>query len=226
VEVTPGANDATTPDSQPSGVVPHPAPVGVVWDLGNVLIEWDPYAAVAAGVGPEEARRFLAADDFDFGAWNHGPDSGLTWAEAEEQVLRDHPHWVEHALAYRANFAASLRGPVAGTVDLLRQLHAAGVPMWGLTNWSHELYPHAPATFSFLGLLDDVVVSGTEGVAKPDARIFEVVRDRTGRDLAELVLVDDKPENVEAAVAAGMDGIVFTGADSLRAALRGRGLPV
>jgi 2-haloacid dehalogenase len=217
VEVIARTNHDTTPDGSPSGVV---------WDLGNVLIEWDPYAAVAAGVGPEEARRFLEAEDFDFLAWNHGPDSGLTWAEAEAQVRRTHPHWAEHASAYRAHFAASLVGEVTGTVEILRELHAAGVPMWGLTNWSHELYPHAPARFEFLGLLDDVVVSGTERVAKPDPRIFEVVRARTGRDLGELLFVDDRAANVQAAREAGMDGVVFTDADTLRADLRARGFPV
>ena len=197
-----------------------------MWDLGNVLIEWDPSAAVAAGVGDDEARRFMAADDFDFLDWNHGPDSGMAWEDAEADVRRSHPHWADHALAYRANFAASLRGEVPGTVHLVRELHAAGVPMWGLTNWSAELYPHAPATFEFLGLLEDVVVSGQEGVAKPDPRVFEVVAERSGLPLERLVFVDDRPGNVAAAEALGMDGIVFTDAKQLRAALRERGLPV
>ena len=197
-----------------------------MWDLGNVLIEWDPAAAVAAGVGPEEARRFMAAEDFAFLRWNHGPDSGMAWDDAVEDVRRSHPHWVDHALAYRANFAASLRGEVPGTVDLVRELHAAGVPMWGLTNWSAELYPHAPATFEFLELLEDVVVSGREGVAKPDPRVFEIVAERSGLPLDRLVFVDDSPVNVAAAEALGMDAIVFTGATELRGALRGRGLPV
>jgi len=201
-------------------------PVGVVFDLGNVLIDWDPYAAIAAGVGADEARRFLAAADFDFMAFNHGPDSGGDWTEAEAEVERTHPHWAAHARAYRRHFTESLRGEVPGTVDLVRELHAAGIPMWGLTNWSHELYPHAPATFAFLELLDDVVVSGTEGVAKPDPRIFEIVRVRTGHDLSRLVFVDDRADNVAAAAAAGMDGVLFTGADQLRADLRVRGLPV
>jgi 2-haloacid dehalogenase len=198
----------------------------VVWDLGNVLIDWDPYAAIAAGVGADEARRFLAADDFDFMAYNHGPDAGDTWAQAEAEVRRTHPHWAPHALAYRANFPASLVGEVPGTVPLVRELAAAGTPMWGLTNWSHELWPHAPAMFDFLALLDDVVVSGTEGVAKPDPRIFEIVRVRTGHDLDRLVFVDDRPANVEAAAAAGMDALVFTHAERLRRDLRERGLPV
>jgi 2-haloacid dehalogenase len=199
---------------------------GVVWDLGNVLIDWDPAAAVAAGVGDAEARRFMAATDFDFHAWNHGADAGGSWDDAEDEVARSHPHWVRHARAYRAHFAASLRGEVDGTVDIVRTLHAAGVPMWGLTNWSAELYPHAPATFAFLELLDGVVVSGVEGVAKPDPRIYEIAVERAGLPASSLVFVDDKQQNVDGALAAGLDGILFTDADRLRAALRQRGLPV
>ena len=116
----------------------RPAPRGVVLDLGNVLIDWQPLHAIAAGVGVEEARRFLAAEDFDFMAWNHGPDMGRPWDEAEAEVQREHPHWAEHALSYRPHFAASLVGEVPGTADVVRDLHAAGVPLWGLTNWSGE----------------------------------------------------------------------------------------
>ena len=174
---------------------------GVVLDLGNVLIDWRPAAAIAAGVGPAEAERFLAADDFDFTAFNHGPDSGGSWEDAEDAVRRTHPHWVEHALAYRANFAHSLAGEVPGSVDLVRDLHAAGVPMWGLTNWSHELWPHAPRMFGFLDeMLESVVVSGTEGVAKPDPGIYELVVERSGLPASDLVFVDDKQANVDGAV--------------------------
>jgi 2-haloacid dehalogenase len=201
-------------------------PLGLVWDLGNVLIDWQPYAAVAAGVGPEEARRFLAAADFDFMAYNHGPDSGLDWDAAEAEVARTHPHWLEHCRAYRAHFAASLLGEVSGSVAIVRDLAAAGIPMWGLTNWSAELYPHAPAAYDFLGLFEDVIVSGVEAVAKPDPAIFEIVRRRTGRPLDRLVFVDDRADNIAAAAALGMDALLFTDAVALRADLRARGLPV
>ena len=202
------------------------SPAGVVFDLGNVLIDWQPYAAVAAGVGPDEASRFLAADDFDFMTWNHAQDSGRSWDEGEAAVAASHPHWAEHARAYRANFAESLVGEMAGSVDVVRELHAAGVPLFGLTNWSAELYPHAPAAFDFLALLDDVVVSGVEGVAKPDPRVFEIVATRSGLPLDRLVFVDDRLDNVLAAQALGMDGVLFTDAAALRTELGRRGLPV
>jgi 2-haloacid dehalogenase len=210
--------------SQQSSGTPDGSPSGVVFDLGNVLIDWDPFAAVAAGVGEAEARRFLTAVDFDFMAWNHICDAGGTWADAEAEVRRTHPHWVEHALAYRANFTASLLGEVPGSVDIVRDLHAAGVPLFGLTNWSDELYPHAPELFPFLALLDEVVVSGTVKAAKPDRRAYEIVAERAGLPLDGLAFVDDRQANVDAAAALGMDAILFTGADELRRTLRGRGL--
>jgi len=117
-------------------------------------------------------------------------------------------------------------GEVPGTPDLVRELSAAGVPQWGLTNWSHELYPHAPRLFDFLGLLEGVVVSGTEGLAKPDPAIFEVAVSRTGLPAADLVFIDDKTHNVDAATEFGLDAILFTGAEELRVLLRARQLPV
>jgi 2-haloacid dehalogenase len=198
----------------------------VVFDLGNVLIRWDPHPAVARGVGAEEATRFLTADDFDFLAWNHLQDSGRDWATAEAAVSRSHPHWHRHALAYRAHFGDSLVGAVEDNVAVLRDLHAAGVPLTALTNWSAELFPQALDRFDFLRLFDDIVVSGAEGVAKPDPRVFAVLRERVGRPLERCVFVDDSPANAAAAAEAGLDAILFDGRTPLRPQLRERGLPV
>ena len=201
-------------------------PAGVVLDLGNVLIDWQPALAIAAGVGEVEAERFLAAEDFDFMAWNHLQDSGRRWAEGVAEVRRTHPHWAVHADAYLEHFPASL-SEVPGTTQLVRELHEAGIPLFGLTNWSDELYyPFAAPRFEVLQMLDDVVVSGEVRAAKPDRRAYEIVAERSGLPLDRLVFVDDKQLNVDAAVALGMDGIVFTDASALRTALRERGLPV
>lgn len=198
----------------------------MVFDLGNVLIRWDPLPALAAAVGDEEARRFLAADDFDFWAWNHRADAGEAWDALEEELARTHPQWLEHARGYRANFGLSLAGTLDENVAVLRDLHAAGVPLFALTNWSAELFPQAPERFDFLALFEDVVVSGAERLAKPDPAVFEVLRHRTGRPLAECVFVDDSTANVAAAAEAGMDAIWCSAAEPLRPQLRARGLPV
>ncbi len=225
------APHGTTPDAA-SGVVPSPGPDeprvrGVIWDLGNVIVDWDPFHAIAAGVGEAEARRFLDADDVDFLAYNHGPDSGDSWDDAEAALELSHPHWLPHARAYRRHFEHSLLGPVPGTSEIIRELHAAGIGQWGLTNLSDELYhPHAPRLFPVLGLLGTVVVSGTEGVAKPEAAAYELAVERAGLPAYDLVFVDDRASNVEAAIACGLHGLVFTGADRLRTDLRALGLPV
>lgn len=197
---------------------------GVVWDFGGVLIGWDPFPAVAAGVGDAEARRFF--DEFDFHSWNYACDAGLSWAEAMARLEREQPRWLAHGRAYVDNFPLSLTGEVPGTHDLIRELYAGGVRQFGLTNWSHELYPHAPQSYAVLGLLADVIVSGTEKLAKPDPAIYRLAAERAGLPPEQLAFVDDKPANVAAARELGFHGLVFTDAATLRADLRALGLPV
>jgi len=197
---------------------------GVVWDFGGVLVAWDPFHAVAAGVGEDEARRFF--EEFDFQSWNYACDAGLPWAEAMARLEQEHPHWLEHGRAYVDNFALSLTGEVPGTHDLIRELYTAGVRQFGLTNWSHELYPHAPQTYAVVGLLEDVIVSGTEKLAKPDPAIYRLTAERAGLPPERLTFIDDNPGNVAAARELGFHGIDFTGAGALRADLRALGLPV
>lgn len=197
---------------------------GVVWDFGGVLIGWDPFPAVAAGVGDAEARRFF--DEFDFHSWNYACDAGLSWAEAMARLEQEQPRWLAHGRAYVDNFPLSLTGEIPGTHDLVRELYAAGVRQFGLTNWSHELYPHAPQSYAVLGLLADVIVSGTEKLAKPDPAIYRLAAERAGLPAEQLAFVDDKAANVAAARELGFHGLVFTDADTLRTDLRALGLPV
>ena len=196
----------------------------VVFDLGNVLIDWDPRPAIAAGVGDEQAAAFFAAEDFDFLAWNHQLDSGMSCAEGEAQVARDHPHWHPHVVAYREHFDRSLIGAIDASVAILEQLVARNVDVFGLTNWPAELFPVARERFGFLALLDDIVVSGEEGVAKPDPAIFTVLADRVRRPLAACAFTDDRQDNVDAARKAGLDAFVFTDPQRLRTDLASRGL--
>jgi 2-haloacid dehalogenase len=196
----------------------------VVFDLGNVLIGWDPHPAIAMAVGSDEATRFLAADDFDFGAWNQQQDAGRPWEEAEDAAGRAHPQWRQHILGYRRHFEHSLIGPIPGTVAILLELHEAGFPLFALTNWSTELFPEARRRYSFLQLFDDIVVSGDEGMAKPAPEIFEILKRRVGRPLERCLFIDDSVTNVEAARRAGLDAVVFTDPDQLRAELETRAL--
>jgi 2-haloacid dehalogenase len=198
----------------------------VVFDLGNVLITWDPHPAIAQGVGHDQATRFLADPTFDFVAWNHLQDAGRSWDVGEDVAVASHPHWEEAISAYRANFGLSLVGAIEDSVQILRELHTADVPLFGLTNWSAELFPTALRRFEFLALFEDILVSGQEGVAKPDPKIFDILRERIGHTLVGCIFIDDSPANIEAAGEAGLDAILFTDTGHLRQDLLVRGLPL
>ena len=208
-----------------SGLAPAPV-AAVVFDLGNVLITWDPHPAIAKAVGAEQATRFLADEDFGFMAWNHQQDAGRSWDEGEQAAVRSHPHWEPAIRAYRENFPDSLVGVIEDSVQILRELHSAGIPLFALTNWSEELFPAALNRFDFLDLFEDIIVTGEEGVAKPDPEIFEILQERIGHALVDCIFIDDSPTNIEAAGEAGLDAILFTDTGDLREDLAVRGLPL
>lgn len=196
-----------------------------VFDLGGVVVLWDPVPAVAAVVGQQRAEQFVHGGEFDFGAWNYAQDAGRSWADAEAAATARHPDLAEEIAAYRPNFARSLRGLVPGTAGILRALRDRGVRLVALTNWSAETIHHLPEVFpDVCALFDDIVVSGTEGVAKPDPKIFHILARRLGHPIEGVFYVDDSIRNVDAARTAGMDAVHFTDAAALRTQLRERGL--
>ena len=196
-----------------------------VFDLGGVVVLWDPVPAVAAAVGQQRAERFVHGNDFDFAAWNLAQDAGRSWADAEAAATASHPELAEEIAAYRPNFALSLRGLVPGTAEILRALRDRGVRLVALTNWSAETIHHAPEIFpDVFALFDDVVVSGAERVAKPDREIFEILARRLDHPIDGVFYVDDSLRNIDAAREAGMDAVHFTDAATLLGELQGRGL--
>lgn len=194
----------------------------VVFDLGNVLVGWDPRAAFEGVVDPAVVEWFFGAADFP--GVNRRMDAGLAVEEAAASLARQDPRFAELYLGYVERFPTSLTGPVTGSAELVHELRDRGVRLLGLTNWSAETFHHAVPAAPAIGLLEDVLVSGREGVIKPDPRIFELLLDRYGLDAARTVFVDDTEPNVAAAAALGIDAVLFTGADALRAELHGRGL--
>ena len=199
-----------------------PVPPAVVFDLGGVLVRWDPRRLYRQLMPEHEVDDFLA--EIGFPAWNHAMDAGGDWADAVEMLAARHPHRRDLIASYPALFAETLDGPVPGSVEVLRDLHAAGVRLLALTNWSAQTFPHAEQTFDFLTLFEGVVVSGREGLAKPDPRVFRLLLSRHDLDPARTVFVDDSAVNVAAATDVGLTGLLFHDAATLRADLHRLGL--
>ena len=211
----------------------HPAPAdtastaravdAVLYDFGNVLVGWDPYGAFD---GHDRAVVDAFFTDVDFPTLNHARDAGATWADARTQVAASHPHHVALLDRYVAQFPATLTGPVDGSEAIVRELRAAGLRLYGLTNWSAELYHHAALAAPATTLMDDVLVSGREGLAKPDPAIFTLAIERFGLDPRRTLFTDDSAANVDAAARLGLRTHLFRGTDGLRAALRELGVGV
>jgi len=196
----------------------------VVFDLGNVLVRWDPYLPFVGRM--ERADVEAMFDEIDFPTINHGLDAGRPWAEARAEVVRRYPHRADAFDHYREHFADAIPGPVDGSAQLVRDLVRAGVRVLGLTNWSAETFHHAEPAAPAIGLLEAVLVSGEVGIAKPDRRIFRLLASRYELEPGRTVFTDDSAPNVAAAAVEGFDAVLFTDADTLRAELVGRGLPI
>jgi 2-haloacid dehalogenase len=197
-------------------------PSTVVFDLGGVLLDWDPRYLYRRLLPEHEVDRFL--EEIGFHAWNREQDAGRGWAAAVEELAGRHPHRRELIEAYPHRHDEALAGEVSGSVALLDELAEGGTRLLALTNWSAETFPAARRRFAFLDRFEGIVVSGQERVAKPDEAIFEVLLERYSLDPRATVFVDDAPTNVDAARRLGFIGLLFIDAARLRADLTRLGL--
>jgi 2-haloacid dehalogenase len=198
----------------------------VVFDLGGVLIDWDPrYLYRSLFDGDDAAMdRFLATVCTP--EWNRGQDAGRPWSEAIAALIAEHPEHADLIRAFWDRWPETLGDAIAPTVDVLADLRGAGVPLYALSNWSAETFPLARPRYPFLDWFDGIVISGEVGAAKPDRRIYEALIERHALDPASLAFVDDVPANVAAAEGLGMRGVTFTSAPALRRDLEALGLPI
>ena len=195
----------------------------VVFDLGGVLIDWDPRYLYRKLLDDEAAvEEFLATVCTP--EWNAEQDRGRPFAEGVAELVVRHPAHAAAITAYHERWPEMLGGDIAGTVELLAELRAAGVPVYALTNWSAETFGIARERFEFLEWFDGVLVSGEERMIKPDPAIFRLLLDRFGLDPGATFYIDDSPANVAAADRIGFDAVRFTSPAQLRRDLEARGL--
>ncbi|MEM7206300.1 MAG: HAD family phosphatase [Pseudomonadota bacterium] len=180
-----------------------------VFDLAGVLLNWNPE--------PFYRQHFCGdSDRFDHFFTHVFDDNAQTAISAGESVNRvidrlveAHPDYDSAIKAYREHWHDMLPGEIGGTVAAFGELRERGYPVFALGNWSREEFEWAQSRFAFLNTFDQVLLSGDCGYLKPDDRIFELAETRFGVDPASTVFIDDRPENVHAAIARGWNGIVF-----------------
>ena len=204
----------------------HLTPDGVaavVWDLGGVLIGWDPRRLYRALLPEHEVEPFLA--EIGFAEWNHAQDAGRPFAEGIAELAARFPHRAELIAAYPQRYDRTLTGAIEPAVQALAELRdQARVRLLALTNWSAETFHHAEQRYGFLTWFEGILVSGREGLAKPDPRIFALLAERFGLDAGRTLFLDDSAANVAAAQAAGWQAVQVTDPDTPRRALTGLGL--
>ena len=190
----------------------------VVFDLGGVLIDWNPRHLYRQLFDDEAAmERFLA--EVCHSAWNEEQDRGRTFAEAIEEAAERFPEHRALIEAYHRRWGEMLAGPIEGSVALLAELKEAGHELHALTNWSVETFPIARERYAFLDWFGSILVSGEERLIKPDPRIFQLLLERIGRTADACVYIDDNPKNAAAAAALGFDAVHFRSPEQLRADL-------
>lgn len=191
----------------------------IIFDFGNVLVEWHPERVYGEYFGDEaKAWWFLRhVADLD---WRQRIDAGESQDACIAELKARQPEYAEAIELYRSHWREMLTGEMPGMRELLIELRVKGYEIYGLTNWSMETFPEAREHFGILQLIDRYVVSGAERLVKPDPRLFHVLLDRYGLKAEECTFVDDNPDNVAAARALGMEGIVFYGAEDLRKQLK------
>ncbi|RPJ27832.1 MAG: HAD family phosphatase [Chloroflexi bacterium] len=192
----------------------------IIFDYGNVLLKWDP-RNIYQHFFPndlEGMERFLR--EVNFADWNLQQDKGRPFVEGVAILSQQFPHYSHLIQAFHDHWIDSVGGPVIGTVDILKKLKQAGYPLYGLSNWSAETFPHARKKHDFFDLFDDMVISGEVGHVKPDPEIFQILLDKIGKPAKECLFIDDALPNIHQAQKMGFAVVHFQSSEQLESALR------
>lgn len=196
----------------------------IIYDLGGVLIDWNPMYVYKGYFENEEQQRFFF-EQVCTSDWNEAQDAGRSIAEATQERIQKFPEWEQAIRDYYGRWEEMLGGPIEDSVEVFRQLKDSGnVKLYALTNWSAETFPIALGRYDFLHWFDGRVVSGEEKTRKPYPEFYQILLDRYSVDVSKTVFIDDNARNVAAAMNLGIDSIHFKDAHSLKAELIQRNL--
>ncbi len=195
----------------------------IVFDIGKVLIHYDPDIPFSRLIPDEEERRWFFKNVCTH-EWNLEQDRGREWAEAEAELIALHPTHEENIRAFRCHWHEMVSHAYEDSVAILESLIDAGHDVTMLTNFAADTFAEARKRFSFLNRPRGVTVSGEIKLIKPDRAIYDRHAATFGLDPAATLFIDDTPDNVAGAKAAGWQAVHFTDADTLRADLQRFGI--
>ena len=181
----------------------------VIFDLGGVLIDWNPrYVYRTIFKSEEEIDWFF--NNVTTHDWNENQDAGYPIALATEELIQKHPDWEKEIRAFYDRWEEMLGGPINETVEILKELKQnPDLKLYALTNWSAETFPVALERYEFLNWFDGRLVSGEEKTRKPFADIYQKLIDKFSIDPSKTIFIDDSLRNVKGAEALGIKGILF-----------------
>lgn len=199
-------------------------PRAVLWDVGNVIVRWDPRALYAKIFQePADLDRFLShVCTLD---WHVEHDRGVSFVDNAAPLIDRFPEHAAHIQAWDQRFDEMLSGPIPETAAVIEALAARDVPQFALTNMPQSKWPIVQAISpAHFGHFRDAVVSGDEGVIKPAPRIYEIVLERTGLSAHDLLFIDDSAANIAAARSMGFHTHHFIDPSDLRKVVADHGL--
>ncbi|SPH16696.1 Alpha-D-glucose 1-phosphate phosphatase YihX [Defluviimonas aquaemixtae] len=197
-------------------------PEAVIFDIGNVLIEWQPERFYDRVMGVAERMRMFS--EIDLHGMNEAIDRGAPFRETIYALAQRHPEWEDKIRLWYHNWIEMASPEIPHSVRLFRALRKRGVPVFALTNFGDETFAHAEPSYPFLAEFDRAYVSGRLQVTKPDPRIYEIVEADCGVTPEGLLFTDDRADNITAAKARGWQVHHFDGPDGLAARLVSEGL--
>lgn len=195
-----------------------------IFDIGNVLFHWHPRFLYERLIGDDQALAAFLEDVVTI-EWHFQHDAGRDFADTSAELTAQFPQHAALIAAWGPRFNESIGSPVAGMHELVAELDAAGVPLFAITNFSHEFFP--PFREQWSELFDrfrDIVVSGDEKIVKPDAAIYALALDRFGLRADEAIFIDDNAANVTGAEAMGIRSVLFSDVNALRPELVSAGI--
>jgi len=192
----------------------------VIFDLGGVLIDWNPRYLYRKIFNSEDEIEFFLKN-ICTPDWNEELDAGRSFDEATRQLALQHPQQAEAILAWHHRWPETLKGEIADTVEILRTIKEKREHrLYALTNWSHEKFPYALQRFDFLHWFEGIVVSGEEKTRKPYPEFYKILFDRYQVDPARTVFIDDSLRNIEAGKVLGMHVVHFKSPQELASELK------